>query len=400
MKIAARARNIAPSLTLELTAKAKKLKEDGRDVVSFGAGEPDFNTPEYIRNAAKVALDGGVTKYTPASGTPALKNVVCDKFLRDNGLEYTPANIVVSNGAKHSLHNAINAVVEEGDEVIIPSPYWLTYPELVMLAGGKPVFVETKAENGFKMTAAELESAITDKTAAVILNNPNNPSGAVYSESEIKALAAVLEKTEICVISDEIYEVLNYTAEPVYSIAKYSDKLKSQTIIVNGVSKTYSMTGWRIGYIAAPTEIAKAISNMQSHTTSNPNSIAQYATVAAYESNEGNAFLLEMKQSFDRRRKLIMSELDKFDELSYVTPQGAFYIMVCLEKVLGKKTASGRIIDSSLEFAKILLDEAEVTVIPCEPFGAPSYVRLSYAISDADIVKGVQRLGAFVKALV
>jgi aspartate aminotransferase len=400
MKIAARAKNIAPSLTLELTAKAKKLKEEGKDVVSFGAGEPDFNTPEYIRNAAKEALDGGVTKYTPASGTVTLKETICKKFLLDNALSYEPKNIVVSNGAKHSLHNAISAVVEEGDEVIIPSPYWLTYPELVSLAGGKPVFVETKAENGFKMTASELENAITDKTVAIILNNPNNPTGAVYDEEEIKALAAVIEKTEICVISDEIYEVLNYTDKPVYSIAKYSDKLKAQTIIINGVSKTYSMTGWRIGYIAADEKVAKAISNMQSHTTSNPNSIAQYATVAAYNGAEGEAFLVEMKESFDRRRNLIMTELDKVEEISYVVPNGAFYIMVNIEKILGKKTQSGRLIDCPLNFAKALLDEAEVTVIPCEPFGAPTYLRLSYAISDADIIKGVSRIGAFIKTLV
>lgn len=399
MKIAARAKRIAPSLTLELTAKAKRLKAEGRDVVSFGAGEPDFNTPEYICNAAKQAIDDGVTKYTPASGTPAIKQAIVDKFNRENGLDYTVANIVVSNGAKHSLHNAINAIIEDGDEVIIPSPYWLTYPELVTLAGGKPVFVETKPENGFKMTADELSAAITERTAAVILNNPNNPTGAVYSRAEIEALAAVLENTEIAVISDEIYEVLNYTDEPVYSIAKCSESMKSRTIIINGVSKTYAMTGWRIGFIAAPIEVAKAISNMQSHTTSNPNSIAQAATVAAYESEEGGAFLCEMKESFIRRRSLIMQKLDEIDEVSYVVPNGAFYIMVCLDKIMGKTTKDGRTVNGALDFANALLDGADVTVIPCEPFGAPTFVRLSYAISDADIVKGVERMGAFIKTL-
>ena len=399
MKIAQRATKIAPSLTLELTAKAKKLKEEGKDVVSFGAGEPDFNTPEYICNAAKEALDNGVTKYTPASGTVALKNTVCNKFKLDNGLEYAPSNIVISNGAKHSLHNAISAVVEEGDEVIIPAPYWLTYPELVGLAGGKSVFVETKAENGFKMTAEELECAITDKTVAIILNNPNNPTGAVYTEEEIKALAKVIEDKDVWVISDEIYEVLNYTDAPVYSIAKYSDALKEKTIIVNGVSKTYAMTGWRIGFIAAPVAVAKAIANMQSHTTSNPNSIAQYATVAAYEDKEGEAFLKEMKESFDRRRKLIMSKLDEVKQISYVTPLGAFYVMINVENVLGKSTSAGKKIDTPLCFANALLDEKEVVAIPCEAFGAPTYLRLSYAISDADIIKGVERIGEFVASL-
>ena len=310
MKIAKRALEITPSLTLELTAKAKKLKKEGRDVVSFGAGEPDFNTPEYITNAAKEALDKGLTKYTPASGTATLKKVICDKLKRDNGLDYSPANIVVSNGAKHALFNAMQAIIEEGDEVIIPAPFWLTYPELVKLAGGVPVIVQTKPENGFKLTAAELEAALTPATRALVLNNPNNPTGAVYTEEEIVSLARVVEKTDIAVISDEIYEVLNYTDKPVYSIAAYSQKLKDQTIIVNGVSKTYSMTGWRIGFTACDAAVSKAISSMQSHATSNPNTIAQYAAQSAYEHEEGEAFLREMRESFDRRRKLIMAKLD------------------------------------------------------------------------------------------
>ena len=398
MKIALRASEIAPSLTLELTAKSKRLKEEGRDVVSFGAGEPDFNTPEYICRSAKEAIDKGMTKYTPASGTVALKKAICEKFKVENALDYEPSNIVVSNGAKHSLHNVINAIVEQGDEVIIPSPYWLTYPELVRLAGGIPVFVEAKAENGFKMTASELSKKITKKTVAIILNNPNNPTGAIYSENEIKEIAKVVEKNDIWVISDEIYEVLNYTDTPVYSIAKYSEKLKQQTVIVNGVSKSYAMTGWRIGYIACPISLAKAISNMQSHTTSNPNSIAQYATVEAYEGKDGKSFLTKMRDSFIRRRDLILEELDKINSLSYVRPDGAFYVMVDVSSVFGKKV-DGKIIDGALAFANVLLDKAEVTVIPCEPFGAPNYVRLSYAISDDDIVKGVRRIGAFVSSL-
>ena len=244
MKISQRAKDVSPSLTLELTAKAKKMKEEGSDVVSFGAGEPDFNTPEYVREGAKEALDKGMTKYTPASGTVALKTAICKKMQKDNNLTYSAQDVVVSNGAKHALHNAIQAVVEEGDEVIIPAPFWLTYPELVKLAGGKPVYVYTSESNGFKLTAEQLEKAITDKTKAIILNNPNNPTGAVYTKDEIYALAKVIEKTDICVISDEIYEVLNYTGEPVVSIATYSEKLKEQTIIINGVSKSYTDLSW------------------------------------------------------------------------------------------------------------------------------------------------------------
>ena len=398
MKIAKRALEISPSLTLELTAKANKLKAEGRDVVSFGAGEPDFNTPEYIRDAAKEALDKGMTKYTPASGTAELKKAVCDRFALINNLIYKPENIVISNGAKHALYNALAAVVEEGDEVIIPSPFWLTYPELVKLVGGVPVFVKTAEENGFKLTATELENAVTDKTAAVIINNPNNPTGAVYTEREIKALAAVIEKTNIAVISDEIYEALNYTDKPVYSIASCSEMLKSRTIIVNGVSKTYSMTGWRIGFTASDAAVAKAISSMQSHMTSNPNSIAQYASLAAYKGAEGIAFLDEMKSSFDRRRRLIMKKLDEIPALSYVKPEGAFYIFVCVKGIFGK-SYRGSVINSAHELADILLDAADVTVIPCESFGNGDYIRLSYAVSDEDIVKGVERIGRFVSAL-
>lgn len=397
MKITKRAAAIAPSLTLEITAQAKKLKSEGRDVVSFGAGEPDFNTPLYIRKAAQDAMDKGFVKYTPASGVVALKEVICKKLEKDNSLIYSPADIVVSNGAKHALHNAMQAIIEEGDEVIIPAPYWLTYPELVRLAGGVPVFVYTKKENGYKMTAQELKDAITDKTKAIILNNPNNPTGSVYSKEEICALAQVLEQTDIAVISDEIYEMLNYTSTPVYSIAQYSQKMKDNTIIVNGVSKSYAMTGWRIGFTACDTKVAKAISSMQSHMTSNPNSIAQYATIAAYSDEDGKKFIGEMFDSFSRRRNLICTELDKVG-ISYVKPDGAFYVFVDLSNLLGKKY-NDTVISSPLIFAKALLADFDVAVIPCESFGNDASIRLSYAISDEDIVKGVQRIGKFISLL-
>lgn len=397
MKIAKRAAEISPSLTLAITAKAKKYKEEGRNVVSFGAGEPDFNTPEYIRDAAKEALDKGLTKYTPASGTLALKKAIVDKLNRDNGLSYTPGQIVVSNGAKHSLFNVIQAIVDPGDEVIIPSPYWLTYPELVKLSDGVPVFVDTPASNGFKLTPDALQKAITPKTRAIILNNPNNPTGAVYTEDEIKALAHIIGQTDIIVISDEVYEMINYMGKH-YSIASYSNKLKEQTVVVNAVSKTYSMTGWRIGFIAACDEIAKAVSGMQSHTTSNPNTIAQYAAVAAYENPKGVEFLSELKSSFLRRRNLIISELDKIPALSYIKPEGAFYVMVEVSALFGKSYGDKKI-TSAQDFAEILIDAADVAVIPLETFGAPGYIRLSYAISDEDIVLGLTRIGEFIAKL-
>lgn len=397
MKITSRASQIAPSLTLEITAQAKKLKSEGKDVVSFGAGEPDFNTPLYIRNSAKESMDKGLIKYTPASGLVSLKEVICDKLKKDNGLSYAPCDIVVSNGAKHALHNAMQAIIEDGDEVIIPAPFWLTYPELVKLAGGKPVFVYTKKENGYKMTAQELKDAITDKTRAIILNNPNNPTGSVYSEEEIRSIAQVLEPTDIAVISDEIYEMLNYTDKPIYSIAQYSEKMKSNTIIVNGVSKSYAMTGWRIGFTACDTAVAKAISSMQSHMTSNPNTIAQYATISAYTDKAGEQFIKEMHESFDRRRKLICAELDKTG-IPYIKPEGAFYVFLDIAQLINK-SYNGKLIDSPLTFAKILLSDYDVAVIPCESFGNEESIRLSYAISDEDIVKGVTRIGKFVSML-
>ena len=397
MKITARASQIAPSLTLEITAQAKKLKSEGKDIVSFGAGEPDFNTPLYIRNAAKDSMDKGLIKYTPASGLVPLKQVICDKLEKDNGLKYAPSDIVVSNGAKHALHNAMQAIVEDGDEVIIPAPFWLTYPELVKLAGGVPVYVYTKKENGYKMTAEELKSAITPKTRAIILNNPNNPTGSVYSKEEIISLAKVLEETDIAVISDEIYEMLNYTGKPIYSIAQYSEKMKSNTIIVNGVSKSYAMTGWRIGFTACDTAVAKAISSMQSHMTSNPNTIAQYATIAAYTDEAGEQFISEMHESFDRRRKLICSELDKTG-IPYIKPEGAFYVFMDVSGLLGKKY-NGAELNSPLAIAKVLLSDFDVAVIPCESFGNNESIRLSYAISDSDIVQGVTRIGKFASLL-
>lgn len=394
-----RAKRVAPSLTLEITAKAKKMKAAGQPVVSFGAGEPDFNTPDYIIRAAKEGLDKGFTKYTPASGTDALKAAIAQKLQKDNGLTYTPQQIVISNGAKHSLYNAFSALVDPGDEVIIPAPYWLTYPELVKLCEGVPVFAQTRSENGFKLTADGLACAITPKTKVVVLNNPCNPTGAVYSEQEIKALAAVLEKTDIYIISDEIYEELVYEGPRPYSVASYSETIKARTIIVNGVSKTYSMTGWRIGYTASDLALAKAMGSMQSHMTSNPNSIAQYAAAEAYTGAEGKIFLAHMKATFDTRRRLMMRLLDEIRPLCYIHPAGAFYVMADVRSVLGKTAPSGRKLGSAHEFSDELLEEQMVAAIPCESFGADGYLRLSYAVGEDDIKEGLRRLAAFVASL-
>lgn len=397
MEISEKVSKIAPSLTLEISAKAKKMKADGISVIGFGAGEPDFNTPDYICEAGKKAIEIGFTKYTPASGTAELKNAVCEKFLKDNGLTYTPDQIVVSSGAKGSLYHAICAIIDDGDEVIIPSPYWLTYPELVKLAGGKCVFVETKKENGYKITAKELENAITDKTKAIILNTPNNPTGAVYGKDEISAIAAVIEKHGIYVISDEIYEKLIYDGEKHFSIAAESEYMKEHTVVINGMSKTYSMTGWRIGYLAAPKAIAKAISSMQSHTSSNPCSIAQYASVAALVDKEGEKFIADMQGIFDERRKYMVKTLKDVKGITIIEPKGAFYVFMDVSSTYGKKY-DGEVIEGSLSFANAALKKG-VALIPGVAFGQDKCVRLSYAISLEDIKEGLKRLIEFIEEL-
>ncbi len=304
----------------------------------------------------------------------------------------------MSNGGKHSLFNAFMAVLNPGDEVIIPAPYWLSYPEIVKMAGGVPVYVETKPENKFKITAAELEEAITNKTKAFILNNPNNPTGAVYTHSELNALSAVIEKHEIFVISDEIYEKLTYERRH-HSIAACSDILKERTVVINGMSKTYSMTGWRVGYAAANEQIASAMASMQSHSTSNVNSIAQYASyIALSDRLHGDAFLEDMRATFDARRALMMLRLNRLG-MKFVEPKGAFYIMVCIKDFIGK-SLEGQRIRSAYDFASILLEQAQVAVIPCESFGAPDYVRLSYAASEKDIERGLDAISSFLAQLI
>lgn len=397
MEISERAKNISPSLTLAITAKAKAMKAQGLDVVSFGAGEPDFNTPDYIIEAAKYALDKGMTKYTPVAGTIELRKAICDTFKRDHGLDYTPDQIVVSTGGKQTLRNACEAIINPGDEVILPAPYWLTYPELVKMSGGKCVYIHADISNDFKITPEQLAAAITPRTKAFIFNNPSNPNGTVYTPEETAALARVLEDKDIYIISDEIYEKLVYGVK-FTSIAAVSEKIKEKTIICTGLSKTYSMTGWRMGYSAAPLKVAKAMSSIQSHTTSNANSIAQYASYVALTDPRGAEFLSKMQKTFDERRKLIVSLVRGIKGLSCNEPKGAFYLMVDVSGTFGKK-CDGDVINNSSDFCAKLLEKALVAAVDGAAFGAPSCVRLSYAISEADIRKGLSRIAEFVASL-
>lgn len=380
--------DISPSVTLEITAKAKEMRAKGIDVISFGAGEPDFNTPENIRKEAIRAIEEGLTKYTPASGIMELKKAVCEKFRIDNNLEYEPENIVISNGAKHSIYNALMAILNPGDEVIIGIPYWVSYPELVKLAGGKPVYIKTVEENEFKFTVEDLERVKTNNTKAIILNSPSNPTGSIYNREELEEIAKWAVDNNIFVISDEIYEKLVYDDEHV-SIASLNDDIKNLTIVINGMSKAYSMTGWRIGFLAANKEIAKVISNIQSHTTSNPCSISQYASVVGLTGDQ--TAVEEMKKQFKKRRDYMVDNINSICGLSCRKPKGAFYIMVNIKELKGK-VIKGVKIESSLDLAKVLLDEGKVAVIPGIGFGDDDYFRLSYATSMENIKEGLRRI--------
>lgn len=395
-RIAKRMTTISPSLTLAISAKAKAMKAAGESVVSFGVGEPDFNTPEHIINAAKVALDNGHTKYTPSSGLLPLRKAICEKFQKDNGLTYEPSQIIVSNGAKHSIFNACYAVLEEGDEVIIPTPYWLTYPEVVKVCGATPVYLECKKENKFKFSAQDLKAAITPNTKMLIFNSPSNPTGAVYNEEETRAIAKVCEEAGIFVLADEIYEKLCYNGVKPFSIAKCSEKMQDLTITVNGVSKTYAMTGWRVGYLAAPKDIAKAIDSFQSHATSNASSISQYATIEALASSDEE--IQAMVQVFDKRREKLLALIDEIDGVEAVKPDGAFYVMLVVSGLYGK-SYNGKVIQNSIDFADILLEAEKVATVPGVSFGADDCVRLSYALSESDMEEGLKRIAKFVADL-
>ena len=387
--ISKKALAVSPSPTLAIDSKFKAMKAEGIDVVGFGTGEPDFDTPENIKNAAKAALDRGFTKYTPASGTLDLKKAICNKLLRENGLEYEPAHIVVSNGAKHSLMNIFTAICDPGDEVILPAPFWVSYSEMIELADGVPVIVQTSEDEGFKLSPEAFEKAITPKTRAIIINSPGNPNGMVYSREDLKALADVALKHGLYIISDEVYEHLVYDGNTHTSIASFGPEYKECTIVVNAVSKTYAMTGWRIGYTACNKDLAKAMANIQSHSTSNPNSIAQAAAAEAL--NGDLSAVMEMKKAFIERRNYMYERINAMKGVSCKMPEGAFYIMMNISGLKGK-TICGKVVNTSDDFANILLDNALVAVVPCSGFGNDDFIRWSYATSMETITKGMDRL--------
>lgn len=396
LQISNRCRSISPSPTLVIDSKAKAMKKKGIDVVGFGAGEPDFDTPEYIRNAAKAALDEGMTRYTPSSGTLELRTAICKKLKRDNGLEYEPDQIVVSNGAKHSLFNICQTILDPGDEVIIPEPFWVSYPELVQIAGGVPVMVHGHEENDFLVSADDMKPYITPRTKAIILNSPNNPNGCVWPREMLEDIARLAVENQLFVISDEIYEKLVYDGEKHVSIASLGEEIKAQTFVVNGFSKAYAMTGWRLGYCAGPTNVMKAVGALQSHATSNPNSIAQYAGYVALSG--GDDIIAAMVAEFDRRRKHIVSRINAIPGLSCRMPKGAFYVMMNISELIGAAQGD-KVIRSSTDFAELLLENAKVAVVPGLGFGSDMHVRLSYATSMENIDRGLDRIAQFVGSL-
>lgn len=398
MELSKRALQIKASGTLAISAKAAELKAAGLNVVAFGTGEPDFDTPADIREAGIRAIEAGETRYTAAAGTPALRQAVCDKLKKDNGLEYTPAQVIISNGAKHSLVNVFMAILNEGDEVIIPAPYWLSYSEMVKIAGGVPVIIQTKKENRFMLTKEELEGAYSEKTKALVLTSPSNPTGMVAPLEILQMVADFAVEKDIFVISDEIYEKLIYEDDKKHiSIASLGKEIFEHTIVINGVSKSYAMTGWRIGFAAAPLEVAKLMAALQSHMASNPNSIAQAATVAALEGSQ--ACVEEMREEFKKRRDYIFEREEAIPMLSAWKPEGAFYLFIDVSGTYGKRYA-GKEIHSAADFAAILLEEKFVAVVPCADFGAPEHIRLSYATSMENIEEGMDRIEAMVKELV
>lgn len=390
------AAQIAPSSTLAITAKANELKSQGVDVISFGAGEPDFDTPEYIQQAAIDAMRQGFTKYTPASGLLSLRKAIASKLKKDNDVTYSPEQIVVNNGAKHSLINAFMTILDPEDEVIIPAPYWLSYPEMVKIAGGKPVFIYTQKTNQFKLQPEELEAAINNKTKALVINSPSNPTGVVYSREELEILANLAVKHKLWIISDEIYEYLIDEDVKHTCIASLSEEIYNHTITINGLSKSHAMTGWRIGYLAAPLEVAQAADNIQSHATSNVNTIAQKAAEAALLTE--NEFLSNMVKEFTRRRAYMYAQLTQIEGLDLIKPQGAFYCFIDISKLYGKSYKE-HLIQSTDDFARLILEVMNVALVPCKDFGTPDCIRLSYAVSQEGIEKGLERIKSFIDML-
>ena len=389
MKLSARINSIKPSPTLAITMKANALRAEGRDVIGFGAGEPDFDTPDNVKKAAIQAIEEGFTKYTPVGGIDELKDAIIGKLNRDNKLNYTRAQIVVSCGAKHTLYNLAQVLFEEGDEVIIPSPYWVSYPDIVILTGAKPVILKTNASDGFKIGPGQLEEVINPRTRAVIINSPSNPTGAVYTQAELVELAEVFVKKDVLAISDDIYEKILYDGISFANMATVNADMKERTVVVNGVSKSHAMTGWRIGYAAGPVEIIAAATKLQSQNTSNPTSIAQKAAVEAL--NGDQAIVEAMVKEFEKRRNVMVDRLIAIPGITCMTPQGAFYVFPEIAGLLGRKYG-GKVLATSSDVAAWLLDEANVAVIPGGEFGHDDHIRLSYATSMANIEKGLNRI--------
>lgn len=385
---------LKPSATIAAAAKARELRNQGVDVLEFTLGEPDFTTPSHICEAAKQALDAGHTHYTPATGLPALKQAVCDAFERDYGIAWKPSEVAVANGAKHAIHNVLSAVCEPGDEVIIPTPFWVSYSALVELVGAVPVLVETTEESGFCMTADQFRSAITDKTRLLMLNSPSNPTGAVYSVEGLEALARVAVDKDIIVMSDEIYDKLIYEGHTFRTFASFGDDVKDQTIIVNGVSKSWAMTGWRIGWTLAPENVTAAITRLQSQQTSNPCSISQHAAIAALTGPQDA--IGDMLREFQQRREYVLNRLRSMPGLSFADPGGAFYAFFNVSSHFGRELPGGLTVDNSSDFCTALLENAHVALVTGDAFGAPGYVRLSFATSMDVIKSGLDALEKFI----
>ena len=396
LTISHRCQNIAPSVTLQIDARAKEMRAAGLDVIGFGAGEPDFPTPQHICDAAKEALDLGMTRYTPAAGTKELRKAICEKLRRDNDMTYIYGDILVSNGAKHSLYTIFQAILDPGDEVLIPTPCWVSYPEMVRMAGGVPVFIPSDESTDFIPTSKDIASRVTRRTKAIIITSPSNPNGSVWSREQLQFVADLAVSHPFYVISDEIFEKLIYDGRKHLSIAQLGEQIKAQTFLVNGMSKAYAMTGWRIGYVAGPRHEITAMANFQSQATSNANTIAQYAAMKALQGDQ--SCVDEMVKEFEKRRDLMVERINAIPGISCRKPQGAFYIMMNIRQLLGR-TYNGRVLESSMDFAELLLAEKQVAVVPGVAFEAEGYCRLSYAVSADQINRGLDRIEEFVRTL-
>ncbi len=389
-----RAMQVTASTTLAIDAQFKQMQAEGLDVIGFGAGEPDFNTPEHIKDAAIDAVHANQTRYTPAAGTEQLRKAICAQIKRDHGLDYEPSQIVVSSGAKHNLYIAFACLLNPGDEVILPAPYWVSYAEQIAMCGGVPVVVNTDEHNGFDLTVADIAAAITPKTKAILINSPSNPTGMIIPRDKLLSIAQLCVDNEIFIISDEIYDKLVYDGAEFTSVPTLSPEIKALTVLISGVSKSYAMTGWRVGYAAANKQLAKLMANYQSHSTSSPSTVSQKAAVAALLGDQSS--VEEMRKVFAHRRALFLEKAAEIPFIQVVKPQGAFYVMMSIEALVGK-TMYGRVIGNADDFAELLLDKAMVAVVPCTGFGAPNYLRWGYATSDENIVKGLERLKGFIE---